>query len=86
MRDAFWGVAAVLVGHGLVLLAGYAADGSDPVIYFSAAAIVLLGVIQILYVVPLLIYGLWRRRRFAIGVGVTAVLTVAFTAVGLLHQ
>ena len=84
-RDMFIGAGAVLLGHAFVLAAGKVIDGPDPVIYYSAIAVVLLGAIQLVYVVPLVGYGLWRRRSFALGAGMVAAVTVIFSTVGLLH-
>ena len=79
------GAAAVLVGHAVVVSAGVLLDGPDPVIYYSAIVVLTIGAIQLVYVIPLLAYGLWRRRSLAVGTAAVAVATVAFTAVGLLH-
>lgn len=79
------GAAVVLVGHAVVVWAGSLLDGPDPVIYYSAIVVLMIGAIQLVYVIPLLAYGLWRRRYLAVGAATVAVATVAFTAVGLLH-
>ena len=84
-RDVLIGAGAVLLGHALVLVVGKVIDGPDPVIYYSAIAVLLLGAIQLVYVIPLVAYGLWRRRPFALGAGTVAPATVVFTVVGLLH-
>ena len=84
-RDVLFGALAVLIGHAFVLAAGKLVDGPDPVIYYSAISVLLLGVIQLVYVIPLLGYGLWRRRSFAIGTAGMAAGTLIFSAVGLLH-
>lgn len=84
-RDIFFGGCAVLIGHALVLTAGIVIDGRDPVIYYSAIAVVLLGAMQLVYVMPLVAYGLWRRRPFALGAGIVAAATALFSTAGLLH-
>ncbi len=84
-RGVLIGAAAALAGHAIMLAAGKVLDGSDPVIYYSAIIVVLLGAIQLVYVIPLIAYGLWRRRSFALGAGAVAALTVVFSTVGLLH-
>ena len=84
-RDILLGAAAVLSGHAVVLATGPLIDGPDPAIYYSAIIVLLLGAVQLVYVIPLVAYGLWRRKPFAIGAGTVASATLVFTAIGLLH-
>jgi len=84
-RDLVLGAAAVLLGHAVVLASGPLIDGPDPAIYYSAIVVLLLGAIQLVYVIPLMAYGLWRRKSFAIGAGTVAAATLVFSAIGLTH-
>lgn len=82
MRNFLIGIVAVLAGHAVVLAAARFLEGADPIISFTPIAFLLLGAIQLIYVLPLLGYGLWRRRALAGGVGLAAALTVAFSLLG----
>lgn len=84
-RDILVGAGAVLLGHALVLVTAHLTEGADPVLYFSTLAVLFLGIIQLVYVIPLIVYGLWRRKHVAIGAGIVAVLTGLSSVVGLLH-
>ena len=84
MRDVLVGAGAVLLGHVVVFAAVRAFEGPDPVLSFTAVAAVLLGLVQLVYVLPLLAYGLWRRRGLAAGSAIMAALTVAFSLTGFL--
>ncbi len=84
MRDVLVGAAAVLLGHAVVFAAVRAFESPDPILSFTAVVAVLLGLIQVVYVLPLMAYGLWRRRGLAAGaVGVAAV-TAGFSLLGFL--
>ncbi len=48
----------VLLGHAVVFAAVRAFAGPDPVLSFTAVAALLLGLVQLAYVLPLLVYGL----------------------------
>jgi membrane protein YdbS with pleckstrin-like domain len=82
MREAILGAGLVLLGHAVVLTAVGLYEGAHAPLSYSTLALVLLGLIQLVYVLPLLAYGLWRRRPLAAGAGAMAVLTVAFSLTG----
>ena len=82
--DVLVGAGALLLGHVVVFAAVRAVEGPDPVLSFTAVAAVLLGLVQLVYVLPLLSYGLWRRRGVAAGVGVVAAATAGFSLLGFL--
>ena len=84
MRDALIGAGAVLLGHAVVFAAVRAFEGPDPVLSFTAVAAVLLGLVQVAYVLPLLVYGLWRRRGVAAGAGALAAVTAGLSLLGFL--
>lgn len=84
-HDIIIGAGAVLLGHVIVLLVVHMIEGPDPVLHFSVLAVLFLGIIQLVYVIPLIVYGLWRRKRLAIGAGIVAVLTGVFSSVGFFH-
>ncbi len=84
MRDAVAGAAAVLLGHAVVLVGVRLYEGTDALLSYSTLAVILLGLIQLVYVLPLLAYGLWRRRGLAVGSAAMAALTVAFSLTGFL--
>ena len=67
-----------------MLVAARVLEGEDAILSFTAVAVILLGLVQLVYVLPLLIYGLWRRRALAAGAGAAAVLTMAFSLLGFL--
>lgn len=79
------GAGAVLSGHALVLITTRLIEGEDPVLSFSVLAVLFLGIIQLVYVIPLIVYGLWRYKGVAIGAGIVSVLTVVSSVTGLLH-
>ena len=78
------GAGAVLLGHVVVLAAVKLFEGHDAVLSFTAVAANLLGLVQLVYVLPLLFYGLWRRRGVAAGAGGVAVITAGFSLLGFL--
>ncbi len=82
MRDALIGVVAVALGHAAVLVGARVLEGDDAILSFTAVALILLGLVQLVYVRPLLVYGLWRRRALAAGAGAAALLTMAFSLLG----
>ncbi|MEE8262395.1 MAG: hypothetical protein V3U60_13720 [Gammaproteobacteria bacterium] len=84
-REILIGAGAVLLGHALVLVTAHLIEGADPVLSFSILAVLFLGIVQLVYVIPLIVYGLWRRKRVAIGAGIVAVLTGLSSVIGLLH-
>ena len=84
VRDILIGAAAVLLGHAVVLVAVKTIEGNDAILSFTAVAAILLGLVQLVYVLPLLIYGLWRRRGVAAGAGGIAAITAAFSLYGFL--
>lgn len=84
-REILIGAGAVLLGHTLVLIITRLIEGEDPVLSFSVLAVLFLGIIQLVYVIPLIVYGLWRHKWVAIGAGMIAVLTALSSVVGLLH-
>ncbi len=84
-REILIGAGAVLLGHTLVLIITRLIEGEDPVLSFSVLAVLFLGIIQLVYVIPLIVYGLWRHKGVAIGAGMIAVLTALSSVVGLLH-
>ncbi len=82
--DVLVGAGAVLLGHVVVFAAVWAFEGPDPVLSFTTVAAVLLGLVQLVYVLPLLAYGLWRRRWLAAGAGGVAAVTAGFSLLGFL--
>ncbi len=84
-RAGLTGAGAVVLGHALVLMTARVIDGGEPVISYFVLSVLFLGVIQLVYVIPLVAYGLWRKRDIAIGAGASGVLTLLFTIAGLLH-
>lgn len=84
-RAILMGAGAVVLGHALVLFVARLIEGKDPVLAYSVIAVLFLGVIQLAYVIPLVVYGLWRNRGVAVGAGSVGVLTLLFSVVGLLH-
>ncbi len=79
------GVGAVLIGHVLVLVTARVIDGEDPAISYYILSLLFLGVIQLVYVIPVVVYGIWRNGGLAVGAGSVGVLTLLWSAVGLLH-
>ncbi len=85
-RRAFLiGAGAVLTSHVLVVVTARVIDGEDPVISYYILSFLFLGVIQLFYVVPIIVYGIWRNSGLAVGAGSVGVLTLLASAVGLLH-
>ena len=84
-RAGLIGAGAVVSGHALVLMTARVIDGEQPVISYFVLSVLFLGVIQLVYVIPLVAYGLWRSRNIAIGAGAAGVLTLLFTIAGLLY-
>ncbi len=84
VRNILIGATAVLLGHAAVLMAVKIFEGYDAVLSFTAVAVILLGLVQLIYVLPLLIYGLWRRRGVAAGAGGIAAITAGFSLFGFL--
>lgn len=84
-RAILIGAGVVVLGHALVLIIARLIEGEDPVLSYSILAVLFLGVIQLVYVIPVVVYGIWRNRGVAIGAGSIGVLTLLFSAVGLVH-
>ncbi len=84
-RAGLTGAGAVVLGHALVLMTARVIDGGEPVISYFVLSVLFLGVIQLVYVIPLVAYGLWRSRHLAVGAGSVGMLTLLSTVVGLLH-
>jgi hypothetical protein len=77
------GVVVLVAIDALVIVVARALDPGAPVIFISNLAAVFIGVIQLLYGVPL---ALWLRRRkpaLAAGIGVGMALVFAVNAVAL---
>lgn len=84
-RGILIGAGAVLIGHVLVVVTARVIDGEDPVISYYILSLLFLGVIQLVYVVPIVVYGIWRNSGLAVGAGSVGVMTLLGSAVGLLH-
>ena len=84
-RGIVIGAGAVLIGHVMVVIGARVIDGEDPVISYYILSLLFLGVIQLVYVIPIFVYGIWRSRGLAVGAGSAGVLTILLSFVGLLH-
>ena len=84
-RAGLTGAGAVVLGHALVLMTARVIDGEEPVISYFVLSVLFLGVIQLVYLIPIVAYGLWRNRGLAVGAGSIGIITLLSTAVGLLY-